>query len=272
MSLHLVRLPVNPRALAAFAVANRASDDDGGYALHLALRCRFGAAGPQPFRFFAEHRAGPHLLGYTADPAALTDAAALPPTDPLLTGIFADPVCQPMPSEWRSGQRLRFEVRARPVVRFGGRAREARRARPGAWLNRAGEIDAFLAACEKAGAVEDGNPPVSREAVYLAWLADRLAGAAQTEATEMRLLRRATARRRVHPRPQPQPNPDEPRPGAPPTREQLRYQATQGPDAVLAGTLTVTDPAAFARLLARGVGRHAAFGYGMLLLSPPGRD
>ena len=37
------------------------------------------------------------------------------------------------------------------------------------------------------------------------------------------------------------------------------------------GALTVTDPDAFAALLARGVGRHRAYGYGMILLRPPNR-
>ena len=264
MTLHLVRLPVDLRALAAFAVANRASDDDGGYALHLALRCRFGGAGPQPFRFFAEHRAGPHLLGYVTDAQALADAAALPATDPLLGPAFpALPSVQPMPATWRVGARFGFEVRARPVVRFGGRVRAARADRPGAWLNRAGEVDAFLAACERAGPVADGNPPVSREAVYADWLVSRLAGAAEVDAPELRLLRRARTLRRVHVRPGADPkhaNDDAP-----------RFRRSEGPDAVLAGTLTIVDPDAFARLLARGVGRHAAFGFGMLLLSPPGR-
>jgi CRISPR system Cascade subunit CasE len=35
------------------------------------------------------------------------------------------------------------------------------------------------------------------------------------------------------------------------------------------GTLTVTDPTTFATCLARGVGRHVAYGYGMLMLRPP---
>ena len=61
-----------------------ASDDDGGYALHLALRRRFGEAGPQPFRLFADGPAEPHLLGYAADADALGDAAALPTVDELL--------------------------------------------------------------------------------------------------------------------------------------------------------------------------------------------
>ena len=34
------------------------------------------------------------------------------------------------------------------------------------------------------------------------------------------------------------------------------------------GILTITDAAAFSNLLARGVGRHRAYGYGMLLLRP----
>jgi CRISPR system Cascade subunit CasE len=38
---------------------------------------------------------------------------------------------------------------------------------------------------------------------------------------------------------------------------------------LLRGELTVADPDAFSALLARGVGRHRAFGYGMLLLRPP---
>ncbi|MEE8524028.1 MAG: type I-E CRISPR-associated protein Cas6/Cse3/CasE [Thermoanaerobaculia bacterium] len=62
---------------------------------------------------------------------------------------------------------------------------------------------------------------------------------------------------------------------APPPRPPQRRRQTPGavperPDALLTGTLEVTDPDAFATLLARGVGRHRAFGFGMLLLRPPG--
>jgi len=42
------------------------------------------------------------------------------------------------------------------------------------------------------------------------------------------------------------------------------------PNVVLEGTLRVTDEAAFRALLARGVGRHRAFGFGMLLLRRSG--
>ena len=39
-------------------------------------------------------------------------------------------------------------------------------------------------------------------------------------------------------------------------------------EAVFEGTLEVRDAALFQGLLARGVGRHRAFGFGMLLLRP----
>jgi CRISPR system Cascade subunit CasE len=46
----------------------------------------------------------------------------------------------------------------------------------------------------------------------------------------------------------------------------LRHQ--EGPDASFEGVLTVAEPGAFALLLARGIGRHRAFGFGMVLLRP----
>ena len=48
--LHMVRFRVDPVALTTFAARERLLDDDLGYALHVALRRTFGAAGPQPLR------------------------------------------------------------------------------------------------------------------------------------------------------------------------------------------------------------------------------
>ena len=48
--------------------------------------------------------------------------------------------------------------------------------------------------------------------------------------------------------------------------DQRRSRLVSGPDAVLAGQLRVANPQAFAQLLARGVGRHRAFGFGLFLL------
>jgi CRISPR system Cascade subunit CasE len=38
------------------------------------------------------------------------------------------------------------------------------------------------------------------------------------------------------------------------------------------GEFNITDRDGFDQLLRRGIGRHRAFGFGMLLLSPPGRS
>lgn len=241
-ALHLVRLPLDLRALAAFAIAERVDDDDRGYATHLALRRRFGAAAPQPFRLFETAATGPHLLGYATDATALLDMAGLPSLDERLDAVFpAPPSARAMPDTWRPGARYAFEVRVRPVVRYGPRAQAARLAEG---KRGAAERDAFLAAVEKAG---DG--PVDREATYVAWFARQMAGAAQIDRSAVTRMRRLTTRRSTHGRP-----------GA---------QRIEGCDALLAGLLSVEEPAAFARLLAHGVGRHAAFGFGMLALAPP---
>ena len=47
-----------------------------------------------------------------------------------------------------------------------------------------------------------------------------------------------------------------------------RLVTLEGPDTTFSGVLRVTDTDAFGALLARGVGRHRAFGYGMVLLRP----
>ncbi len=241
-ALHLVRLPLDLQALAAYAIAERVDDDDRGYATHLALRCRFGASAPQPFRVFETAATGPHLLGYATDVPALLDVAGLPSLDERLDAVFpALPSARPMPDAWRPGARYAFEVRVRPIVRYGPRARTARLAEGKCY---AAERDAFLVAVEKAG---EGQ--VDREATYVAWFARQMSGAARIERSVVTRMRRLTTRRSTHGRP-----------GA---------QRIEGYDALLAGLLSVEEPAAFARLLARGVGRHAAFGFGMLALAPP---
>ena len=42
----------------------------------------------------------------------------------------------------------------------------------------------------------------------------------------------------------------------------------RGPDARFSGRLTVREPERFGAALGRGLGRHRAFGFGMLLLRP----
>jgi CRISPR system Cascade subunit CasE len=249
MTLHLIRLGLRLAALAEWSARRDlmpVGGFDQGRALHHLLGETFGPGALQPFRLLAApggHEA--NLYGYsaadletlreTARSIALPDALAVLP----LSGLEA----KPMPDAWRSGQRVGFDVRVRPVVRLAspvpahadahGRPQPARRA--------GAETDAFLARILRAG-VGEVTPP--REAVYAAWLAERLAPAARLTETRLTRFERTRA---------------------------ARSGVTDGPDATLQGTLEIAASETFSDLLARGVGRHRAYGYGMLLLRAPGR-
>ena len=48
-----------------------------------------------------------------------------------------------------------------------------------------------------------------------------------------------------------------------------QLKVVQRPQALFAAEAIVQDSQRFATLLARGIGRHRAFGFGMVLISPP---
>lgn len=255
MTPHLVRARIDRAALHAFAARTGTLDDDLGYALHLALRRRFGAAAPQPFRVLEPDRSEPLLLGYAGEPEALRAPASLP--DPTgewggldLGAIFRESFeARLMPRPWPEGLSLRFEARLRPVRRHGPRVRSARAAEGREATGT--EHDAFLSAHESL------EPPTlghTREAVYATWLSERLAPAAALDEVRLTAFRRTRVLRAV--------------PGR--GGRGRRGRGTEGPDALMTGRLTIRDGPGFARLLTRGVGRHCAFGFGMLLLRPGG--
>lgn len=250
-SLHLLHTRPDPRLLAAWVAERHARHEhqalDLGDAFHGLLRAAFGPQAPQPFRYIDERQG---LLAYTTmDARAIEAQVAL--ADPLAAdtlGLSASGQgdgyrLRAFPDRWREGQVLGFEVRVRPTVR-----------------SAQGECDAFL----HAAALADGAP-LQRDAVYGEWLRSQL-GAREgsprqvwQDAVEVLDVRLAAFRllpvvRRT------QGVGGKPRKARP----------VQGPDAVLSGTLRVRDSAAFACLLARGIGRHRAFGFGMLLLRRAG--
>lgn len=142
--------------------------------------------------------------------------------------------CKPMPDRFAAGRRLGFTLRARPTIRTD---RDGDR-------TRTRERDAFLAAVE---GTELGQGPTRGE-VYQQWLTKRLrAGGGEPEHLVVERFRLSTTLRRDKGR---------------------ALHSLAGPDVNFTGVLTVSDPDRFAALLAHGVGRHAAFGFGMLLLKP----
>lgn len=213
--------------------------DDLGYALHACAKAALGSLAPKPF-VLQQRGADTQLLGYVpAEAAALQRAASLCLADPLAAEALglAHLQLRELPSDWRAGETLRFSLRAVPMVRS--------RSQPDGGLH---EVDAAR------HPLYADSPEVTREVAYQRWLARELAreGAAELQGCELRGYAMLQGVRRH-------------------ARAPGQGRKTQGawlPDAKFAGRLVVRSPAAFHALLARGVGRHRAFGYGCLLLAP----
>ncbi len=214
----------------------RQREDDLGYALHAVLRATFDTLAPAPFALVHQAPRPAHLLAYSPHDAAALHDQAMSFAAPEVVAILAldRMASKPMPDRFAVGRRLGFTLRARPIIRTD---RDGNR-------TRSRERDAFLAAIE--GTEPERGP--SRGEVYQHWLSARLrAGGCEPERLVLDRFRLGTTMRRDGGR---------------------ALHALAGPDADFTGVLTVTDPDRFATLLARGVGRHAAFGFGMLLLKP----
>ncbi len=125
-----------------------------------------------------------------------------------------------------------FRLRACPTVR-------TRRDREGKALGRSAsrELDAYQHA-----RIEE--PEIPRDGAYIRWLEHKLAGSASLLSARLeshqtqRMVRRAGT----------------------------KHRDVALPNAVLTGVLRVDDSVALGTALHRGIGRHRAFGFGMLLL------
>ena len=258
-ALRMVRGDVDLREFNRWMGTRRFQDPD--HAMHCLLKECFGdfytnktpaGIAPQPFRLVATRGASVGCLyGYTrVDADALRESAAICACPLQARVLPADRIDdKPMPTEWRVGLRLGFELRVRPIVRLerdqsrvpddrnfafrdGGR-RDGR------------ECDAFQ---YEALQHPRGEMTRTREEVYVDWLDKQFErrGGAVLDRCETKLVsfQRTRAVRKLH----------------------RRY--SEGPDALMRGELEITDGAKFSKLLADGIGRHRAYGYGMLLLRP----
>lgn len=243
MNMHLIELPLSLRALHRWAGTRKLPEDEG-LVLHHLLGETFGPAVLQPFRLMVAPRAhSGTLYAYAALEAEELRLQARISLTPAHAEVVELDRMRSLPrpqASWVFGQRLGFDVRLRPIVRLGSALSGYDENGAEASFRKGAEVDAFLSAVLR-------GQTTTREEVYLDWFAERLSPVAALDIAETRLasFRRIRVRRNGRP--------------------------LEGPDAVLHGTLTVTDPMAFAELLGRGIGRHRSYGYGMLLLRPPQR-
>ncbi len=234
--LHLVAFAMERAKLTSFAAARGTIPPSGdlGYAFHQVLNETFGADAPRPFHFFDEF--GGQLVAYSPHGAGKLQEIALRQCQELKTWALASEAldlasmsARPLPESWTPEMCYRFSVRTRPVCRV---ARHQERGLPR-------ESDVFLRAV---ASKPDNNKWIDKQEVYTAWFREQIPkAAASLKSVHISRLGRTQVYRK----------------GAP----QL-----EGPDVTFSGVLQIGDPAAFQDCLKRGVGRHRAFGFGMILL------
>lgn len=214
---------------------------DTGYLVHCLLGELFGDASPQPFDVRDASGRSLEILAYTTIPRDQLEHHA---------DAFADPERhealdwdrlhqKQMPAAWPEDIELAFEVRACPVVRAANDTEH---------YSQGSEVDAFLTRCAE---TEKDEEVPGREEVYREWLEDQLARRGGVDLLEARMdvfkLRKLT--RRSH-------------------DADRTARVFKRPDTRMTGTIRVAEPDEFNGLLETGLGRHRAFGFGMVLLAP----
>ena len=249
--LHLVQMIFDgPSLLRGARAHNLSSADRGsaGYLLHATLAACFGDLAPKPFR--ARER-GRHfdVLGYSRSTADELRSHAQTYAEPVYWSGCSQIESKEMPSDWAAGRELGFEVRVCPVVRLAS-ALETPPQRPGDEpfsVRKGAEVDVFLRENWRRG---QNDPKLDRADVYERWLAKAMGPSVAIESATLEHFQLPYLTRRTQ-------------------GTSRKSRRVQRPDATFRGRLKVEDAPDFQRLLARGVGRHRAFGFGMLLLRPP---
>jgi len=208
--------------------------DDFGYAWHALMSAAFGSDAPKPFRVIEKSGRSTSILAYTPKSAEELINIARVEADPTVVKALGieQMAGKVMPSGFSEGQTFGFEVRIRPTVRSSSNGKQER--------------DAFLVAIEKTP-----DARVDRGEIYAEWLSNRFEalGAAMLAARAEQIGFQKVMRR-----------------GQGVGGSGRKIKLLQGPEAIFTGSLLVKDSEAFNRAIYSGIGRHKAFGYGMLLL------
>lgn len=260
--INILRISMRPAALYTFASRTGISRSwgksvgatDPGYIVHGALANIFGDHAPKPFYLLPSREVGALtrsgeiagnrivVLGYSSiSEQELRERANS--ESPLGAEIvdWGETRIKKMPTLFSPGKRLLLTLKFCPVVR----ARYFSESRDDKW----DELDAYLAAIQNAKKYDHDLSTITRPQVYHDWILSRLekSGIAVESAniTSFQLVnfkRRDRSRKFVHMR---------------------------RPAAEVQALVSIQDPALFRSSLINGVGRHKAFGFGMIRLSPP---
>lgn len=234
MALHLIQAQVQLGELYHWAGSRHLMPRifDEGYALHCLLNSSFGEKQFQPFRLLYPRDAKvATLYGYS-------QANADELTEMAMT--FAEPSFARIVTGKLQGKLMPDNFSKVRRLGFDIKVRPTTR-------GKAGEQDAFLHA-----AIQSPDQLLSRELVYRDWVLNRLQKNGATMKQESPFTIASYRRTRA-------------------IRQAGQRSGSEGPEVVVHGELQITDPDAFDQLLSRGLGRHKAYGYGMLLLRPPSR-
>ena len=239
--LHMLQLQFEQQKLFQWVRQTHGMDQDSGYLVHSVLGALFGRQMPKPFVVQTPPGRYLRVLAYdNRDAETLMELAhtfALPEALSLLDRkrIYA----KRMPLPMAVGKRLGFSMTVCPI---------ARKAKDGPLYRKKAELDAFLLAWEQAGEGKNNRP--DRNTVYLQWFQQAWHRQEGAVLDSVRLVahRRVPIFRKGNP----------------------RKTKKERPEAVFSGQLKVTDSDQFTTFLQRGIGRHRAFGFGMLLLRPMG--
>jgi len=237
-TLYMIEISPDLAALHRFlkmqGLGQSAEDIEFGYGIHAWLGAAFGKLAPKPWRLLVDKKRPPRLLGYSYyDESKLREYVSTF-AEPLVFQVCrggSNIVSKEMPL-FREGQSVGFEVVCCPVGRKAGSGIEK---------------DIFLIAADNAD-----RRNIDRQEIYCEWLTERLEqkglSISHVELSDFRMAKQMRRTRR--------------------SNQERRIRYLRRPHALFKGVLTIDVPGAFQDLLANGVGRHRAFGYGMVLLKP----
>lgn len=212
---------------------------DEGYYIHQQILEMFGKNVFSTFCIIGQKAGWINVLAYSSQSAKDLQELAKEHSSPLRYAscnweMFSS---KPMPQYWPTGKKYHFEVKTCPVVRIGKSSGK---------FKKGAEVDVFLNALNSEDSLKQ-----SREQVYKKWGLEQFARSTAAKVESIRLegfkrtkfLRRSQGGNRI-------------------------AKIIERPEAYLKGEILIQDGEKFNDLMAKGIGRHRSFGFGMLLLKP----